>query len=108
MLNDKFDRKDIAQMLSSIFIILQVFLLPTLIPSIEKSIFLLIISLLTCIIILYLISKTDFLKHLVMSIFVVGILSFVIGFLLNKNINYILIAFSIGLPVAAMVNALKD
>ncbi len=95
-------------MLSSIFIILQVYLLPTTAPELNETIILTIISSIVCGIILYLVSNKNFLKHLFSGMIIVSILSFVIGAVLSEKINMILTSISISLPAATIVDALKD
>lgn len=105
---DKFDQRDVAQMLTSLFVITQVFVIN--IPSISfnQAIMIAIFSSAVCVLILRIISKSDFLKHFVAGALIVGISSMFLGYILNTTAVKILVAFSIGFPVAAMVNVLKQ
>jgi len=107
VIHDRFDRKDIAQMLTSIFIVVQVFTLRTAQYEFNQSLVLFVSSIAVCGLIVWIMARKDFYKHLVAGILIVGIFSFSIGYILNESIEKMLIAFSVGLPVAAMVNALK-
>ncbi len=104
---DKFDRKDIAQMLSSLFVIVQVFTLRTTQYGFNQAILLFVVSVFVCGLIVWLMARSYFLKHLVAGVLIVGIFSFLIKIVLNESVEKMLIAFAVGLPVAAMVNALK-
>ena len=105
---DRFDRKDVAQMFTSVFVILQVIVIPIINFEINQSILLAVLSIVICGVIIWIIGRDDFLKHLVVGIIIVGILSFLIGFILNASLEKILVTFAIGLPVATTVNALKE
>ena len=104
---DKFDRKDIAQMLTSIFIIIQVFTLRIAEYEFTQSFLLFVSSIIVCGLIVWLMAKKDFLKHIGTGVLVVGIFSLLIGYILNEPIEKMLIAFAVGLPVAAMVDLLR-
>jgi len=104
---DRFDRKDVAQMLTSIFVIVQVFTLRTTEFGLSQSLLLFTSSLIVCGLIVWIMAGKDFLKHLFVGVVIVSIFSFLIGYFLSETIEKMLIAFALGLPVATMVNALK-
>jgi len=104
---DAFDKKDIAQMLTSLFVIVQIFVIPIAELELHQSFLLVVTSLFVCGIIVWLISKKDFLDHLLWGVLIVGSFSFLIGLILNQSIQNILIAMTVALPVATMVNVLK-
>ncbi len=107
LIYDRFDKKDVAQMLTSIFVIVQVFTIRTLQIELGQSFLLFVSSLVVCGLILWIMAGRDFLKHLLVGIVIVGTFSFLIGYFLNESIQKMLIAFALGLPLATMVNALK-
>jgi len=104
---DAFDKKDVAQMLTSLFVIVQFFSFPISGFEFHQSLSLFFTSVVVCGIIVWLIAKNDFLDHLIAGILIVGIFSFLIGLVLNEPIENIMVAMTIGLPVATMVNVLK-
>jgi hypothetical protein len=106
--SDRFDKKDIAQMLTSIFVIVQIFSIPHHEFELLQSFSLFFVSVIVCGFIVWLISSKDFLTHLLVGILIVTLFSFLIGFVLNQSINTVFIAMTVGLPVATMVNALKE
>lgn len=104
---DRFDKGDIAQMLTSIFVIVQIFSIPISEYELYQSFLLFVTSVVVCGLIVWLIAKKDFLKHLAAGVLIVGTFSFLIGLILNQSIENIFIAMTVGLPVATMVNVLK-
>ena len=103
-----FNRKDVAQMLTSLFVIIQVYVMGSVNVALVQAIPILITSLITCAVILRLIEGRQMWKHLISGFILVTLLSFVTGVILNSKKPDILIAISVGLPVAAMVDVLKD
>jgi len=104
---DKFDRNDIAQMLTSIFIVVQVFVLRTSEYEFNQSLILFFPSIIVSGIILWIIARQDFYKHFLTGFLIVGTFSFLLGYILNASVEKMLIAFALGLPVATTVDALK-
>ncbi|MCX6821654.1 MAG: hypothetical protein NTW30_02640 [Candidatus Aenigmarchaeota archaeon] len=104
---DKFDKKDVAQMFTCIFVIFQVFTFPLTRYKLYQSFLLLVTSIVVCGFIVRLIAKKDYLNHLTAGILIVTILSFLIGIILAHPIENILVAMAISLPVAALVDLLK-
>ncbi len=106
--NRIFDRKDIAQMLTSLFVIIQVYVLDPVSLSFQDSIPVLFTSMGTCLVILWLMERDEIWKHFVFGLVLVSLLSTIVGLILNVDLPNILTAISVGLPVAAMVNMLRD
>jgi len=106
-ISDRFDKNDIAQMLTSIFVIVQVFSIPHYEFELYQSFPLFLTSVVVCGFIVWLIARKDFLTHLMVGILIVSVFSFLIDYILSQSITSIFIAMTVGLPVATMVNALK-
>jgi len=103
-----FNRKDIAQMLTSLFIIIQVYVIETVEIPLSQAIPVLITSSITCGVILWFIEGRQLWKHLISGFIVVSLLSLIVGIILGITLPEFIIAISAGLPVAAMVDVLKD
>lgn len=103
-----FDRRDIAQMLTSLFVIIQVYVLNPVVLTFQESVPVLFTSMGTCLVILWLLERKDIWKHFFFGLLLVSLLSAITGLILNVSFPGILIAISVGLPVAAMVNVLRD
>lgn len=104
---DKFDNKDIAQMLTSVFVILQVFTGCTVNIVMKQSLLLVTLSVLASAIIIWIVMKRDFIKHIIAGIAIVALFSYTIGSFMGASIDRMLIAFAVGLPVATTVNILR-
>ena len=102
-----FNKKDVAQMLTSLFMIINVYVLESTDLTFTESFLVLILSFFTSMIILWLIEGKEMWKHLTAGIIVVSILSTIVGIILKVNLPSILVAISVGLPVAAMVDVLR-
>ncbi len=105
---DRFDKKDIAQMLTSIFVIFQVYLYPITPPPFISDVVLFFTSLVVCFIVLKITAEKDVYKHLIAGLIISTVLSVLIGVTLLKSVGIMLIAIAIGLPAASMIDSLKD
>jgi len=103
-----FNRKDIAQMLTSLFVIIQIYVIESVTVSFSQAIPVLITSLITCSAILWLIEGKQMLRHLIFGFILVSLLSLIVGEILDVDEPEILLAISVGLPVAAMVDVLGN
>jgi hypothetical protein len=103
-----FNRNDIAQMLTSLFVIIQIYVLETVEIPFFQGIPVLVSSLMTCSLILWLIEGTEMWKHLISGFLLVTILSVIVGGILEVTAADIIIAISVGLPVAAMVDVIGN
>jgi len=103
-----FNQKDIAQMLTSLFVIIQIYVIESVTVSFNQTIPVLITSLITCSAILWLIEGKQMLKHLIFGFILVSLLSLIVGKLLDVDKPEILLAISAGLPVAAMVDVIRN
>ena len=103
-----FNRKDIAQMLTSLFVIIQIYVIESVTVSFSQAIPVLITSLITCSAILWLIEGKQMLRHLIFGFILVSLLSLIVGKLLDVDKPEILLAISAGLPVAAMVDVIRN
>ncbi|MEM5793024.1 MAG: ATP cone domain-containing protein [Candidatus Aenigmatarchaeota archaeon] len=102
-----FNKKDIAQMLTSLFVIIQIYVIESVSVPIWQALSVLFISIFTNMLILWLIEGKEMWKHLISGFVVVTILSAIIGSILQENLSSIIVAMSVGLPVSAMVDVLK-
>lgn len=108
-LYEKFDKRDIAQMLTSLFVIIQVFALEKNIFPLEKTLMVFSVSIATCSLILLLtVGMREMWKHIFSGILIVLLLSIISGYILSVSLEDMIIAASVGLPVATMVNVLRD
>jgi len=103
-----FNRKDIAQMLTSLFVIIQIYVIESVTVSFSQAIPVLITSLITCSAILWLIEGKQMLRHLIFGFILVSLLSLIVGEILDVDKPEVLLAISVGLPVAAMVDVLGN
>lgn len=103
-----FGRNDIAQMLTSLFVIIQVFVLETIKIPFLQTVQVLIASFLTCMAILWLVEGKQMWKHLTSGFILVSLLASLIGVILGASIADVIIAISVGLPVAAMIDVLRS
>ena len=105
---DKFNKKDVAQMLTSLFVIIQVYAFKTVLFDIDKTIIIFGLSLVTSAIILWISAgRKEMVKHLLAGIIIVIVLSGISGYILGIKLEGMIIAASAALPVAAMVDLLK-
>ena len=103
-----FNRKDIAQMLTSLFVIIQIYVLETVRLTFYQAIPVMMTSIITCVVILWLIEGKQLWKHFGSGLVLVSLLSLIVGLILGVDGPSVLIAISVGLPVAAMVDLLRS
>lgn len=102
-----FDKKDISQILTSLFAIIQVYVFDITFLPLQTVSLILLVSLTTCGIVLWLnVGKYEAWKHLITSSFSVSLLALIIGIILNARVEEMLLAISVGMPVAAMVDVI--
>jgi len=101
-----FNRKDIAQMLTSLFVIIQVYSQELIKISFFQGVSVLTISSLTCMTILYFVEGRQMWKHVIFGFTLVSLLAMIVGITLNAEVTDVIIAISVGLPVAAMVDVI--
>ena len=101
-----FNRKDIAQMLTSLFVIIQVYSQELIKISFFQGLSVLATSFLTCMAILYFVEGRQMWKHVISGFTLVSLLSIIIGTILEATFTDVIIAISVGLPVAAMVDVI--
>ncbi len=105
---EKFNKKDVAQMLTSLFVIIQIYTFRPVFPNVQKALLVFGISIITSGIILWLVAgKREMFKHLLAGTVIVIILSLASGYVLGIKPEGIIIASSAALPVATMVDLLK-
>ena len=101
-----FSKKDIAQMLTSLFVIIQVYSQELIKISFFQGLSILTTSFLTCMTILYFTEGKQMWKHVIFGFTIVSLLAMIVGTILESTVIDVIIAISVGLPVAAMVDVI--
>ncbi len=105
----QFTKKEVARMLTSLFVIIQIYAFRGEYFEISKGLLILSLSIVTSSIVLLLyVGKIEMWKHLFVGILVSLILSTTAALILNVKLEGIVVAASAALPVSTMVNVLKS
>ncbi|MBL7169695.1 MAG: hypothetical protein ISS48_01620 [Candidatus Aenigmarchaeota archaeon] len=102
-----FNKKDISQVLASLFVILQIYALDVIFVPFDRGVPIFFTSLFTCGLILRLnVEKKEMWKHLITGVISVALLSVLTGSILGVRPEEMLLAISVGMPVAAAIDTL--
>ncbi len=105
----QFTRKEVARMLTCLFVIIQIYAFRTDFFPLNRSLLILSVSIIVSSIVLWLyVGRSEMWKHLIVGILISLSLSAIAGLILNIELEGVIIATSAALPVSTMVNVLRS